>query len=80
LRLRLARHGAWYDTWAKAGTDCHGYGSNSGFFLEDDTKYLLYLWGASRDDLKPDLRVEFTFKAGGVDLGALVVPGYEDSK
>ncbi|MBX3474887.1 MAG: hypothetical protein KF754_10935 [Planctomycetes bacterium] len=77
LRLRFARNGAWYDTHETATGDPHGYVLKSALRFEEGKKYVLYLWGGSRDDLKPDLRVEFTYTAKGVDLGARVVADYK---
>lgn len=39
---------------------------------------MVYIWGGSRDDLKPDKRLEFEYTGEGVDLGAIVLPGYPD--
>lgn len=76
-RLHFGKHGAWYDTRLTLDGDEHGYAVGARLNLVPDRKYVLYLWGTSRGDLSPDLRVEFTYTAKGVDLGALVIP---DSK
>ncbi len=78
-RLRFGRFGAWYDTRRVVKSDEHGYVLNNKIELKPGTKYVMYVWGGSRDDLKPDARVEFTYDGKAVDLGAIVLPDYTKS-
>jgi len=76
-RLRFARKGVWYANEAIATGDPHGFVLAPEALLEPGEKYVLYLWGGSRNEYTPDLRVEFTYTSAGVDLGARVVSDYK---
>lgn len=79
-RLRFGKYGAWYNTRQVLQSDEHGYVVSEQLNLEHGKKYVIYLWGGSRNDLKPDARVEFTFDKAGTDLGAILLPDYESGQ
>jgi hypothetical protein len=76
-RLRFGRFGAWYDSRCVVSSDEHGYVINDSVGLKQGVKYVMYVWGGSRDDLKPDARVEFTYSGKGDDLGPIVLSDYK---
>lgn len=75
MRLRLAQNGTWYSTRNKAQADIHGFIVQPKWGLQPGTRYVLYLWTASRDDLEPNTRLEFEAAVSGVtDLGVIRLP------
>lgn len=74
FRLRYARYGAWYDSHRRMDGDESGYVIAPHVRLEKDKLYALYIWGPSRDDLKPDLRVVVRGQGESTDLGVIRLP------
>jgi hypothetical protein len=74
FRLRYARFGAWYDSHRRMDGDESGYVIAPHVRLEKDNLYALYIWGDSRDDLKPDLRIVVRGEGDVTDLGVIRLP------
>ncbi|MCC6573928.1 MAG: hypothetical protein IT462_09055 [Planctomycetes bacterium] len=70
------RHGTWYDTQLTVASDSHGYIAADYADIKPGKRYVLYLWSNSRDDIKPDLRIDFIASEGCTDLGAVILPEY----
>lgn len=71
-----ARSGAWYNTRERLMTDEAGYFFADVSSVRPGRRYVLYLWGGSRDDLQPDARIVFTAGEDITDLGAISLPTY----
>jgi hypothetical protein len=69
------RKGAWYNTHARALAAGAGYNAFSDA-LKEGERYTLFLWSNSRDELRPDKRIDFVATEGVTDLGVIVLPSY----
>jgi hypothetical protein len=73
-RLRYAKYGAWYDSHHRMDGDEDGYVIAPHVVLEKGELYVLYIWGPSRDDLKPDLRLVVRGEGDTTDFGVIRLP------
>ncbi|MCC6575346.1 MAG: hypothetical protein IT462_16340 [Planctomycetes bacterium] len=69
-------HGVWYNSKTSFRSDDHGFMTHRPP-LVPGKRYVLYLWSNSRDELRPDRRIDFVAGQGITDLGAVMLPGYE---
>ena len=71
----VERTGAWYNTHQRALVAGAGFG---GFntALTPGERYTLFLWSNSRDELKPDKRIDFVATGEMMDLGLITLPSY----
>lgn len=76
-RFRFAKFGAWYDSHQRIDADADGYLIAPHFTLEKGKQYVMYLWHASRDDLKPDARIVIRGEGDVTDLGVIRLPAPE---
>lgn len=73
-RDRYALYGAWYNSHWRMDGDEDGYVMSGYVNLEKDKLYALYIWGKSRDDLNPDMRVVVRGQGEATDLGVIRLP------
>jgi hypothetical protein len=73
-RLRYAKFGAWYDSHHRMDGDEDGYVIAPHVVLDKGELYVLYIWGPSRDDLKPDLRLIVRGEGDTTDFGVIRLP------
>ena len=71
----VERNGTWYNTHARALAAGGGYNGLAEALIAGE-RYTLFLWSNSRDELKPDKRVDFVATEGVTDLGVIVLPSY----
>ena len=74
---RLFRMATWYDSSLRVMGDRDGYAVSARLPLIPGQRYALYLWGPSRDPLKPDARYVFDATPGITDLGVLRMNPYD---
>jgi len=74
FRRRYARFSAWYDSFKRMDGDADGYVIAPHVRLEAGKRYVLYVWGSSRDDLKPDLRLVVEGQGSVTDFGVIQLP------
>lgn len=67
--------GAWYNPFAKSRNEDQGFGWMDAS-LEEGKRYALFLWSNSRDELKPDKRIDFVATGQMMDLGLITLPSY----
>lgn len=65
------KNGTWYSSTAKSVSDSKGYLVLKSNELIPGKKYVLFLWGLSQDELKPDKEILFVAKKGITDLGVI---------
>ncbi|MBX3459959.1 MAG: hypothetical protein KF696_08330 [Planctomycetes bacterium] len=73
-RLHYGLYGAWYNSHWRLDADEDGFVITQMHQLEKDKTYVLYVWGDSRDDLKPDLRILVRGQGDCTDLGVIRLP------
>jgi hypothetical protein len=70
-RLRFAMFSAWYDSHQRMDGDADGFVIAPHVRLEEGQRYVLYVWGESRHDLRPDLRLVIEGQGPITDLGVI---------
>lgn len=73
-RLHYGLNGAWYNSHWRLDADEDGFVITQLHRLVKDKPYVLYVWGDSRDDLKPDLRLVVRGQGDCTDLGVIRLP------